>query len=132
MSKRAADTETTVEAPPLRAPECRRDKQRVIVFRSEDPGMTTYAMVSKKLAYEHGLAKEWKASKLLGDTDPSETKDWMTLCRLSCMSYHVKDPAAALAAPDIAMGDPCLNTDRAPSKQELQLPLAGIVMVYDH
>lgn len=132
MSKRAADTEPTVQAPPLRAPECRRDKQRVIVFRGEQADMTTYAMVSKKLAYDIGLAKEWKASKLLDDAAASDHKDWITLCRLSCASYQVQNPAAALAALHPTLPDPCLDTDRVPSKQERQLPLASIVMVYDH
>lgn len=132
MSKRAADTEPTVAAPPLRAPECKRDKLRAIVFRAEDPSMTTYAMASKKLAYQLGLAAEWKASKSLNDADPHSKKKWRVLCRLSCASYYLQDPAAALAALDPAMPEPCLDTDRAPTKHELHLPLASIVMVYDH
>ena len=138
MSKRAAepDTETAPGAPALRAAEpdaetASDDEVCVVVVRGEEADATVVFRVSKLLARNHGLADEWNDLGSLADIDPSKREAWRKLCRLSCASYDVEDPAAALAALDPE--HPRLHSwfDRIVSNETRKLPLHRILMVYD-
>ena len=139
MSKRAADpdTETAPGAPALRATEpdaetSPDDEVCVVVVRGEEADATSVIRVSKLLARNHGLADEWDDLESLADIDPSNRNAWRKLCRLSCASHDVEDPAAALAA--LHPKRPQLNScfDRIVSNETRKLPLHRILMVYDH
>jgi hypothetical protein len=134
MSKRAAepDAETAPDAPALRVQERDCDEVCVVVVRGEEADATSVFRVSKLLAHNYGLADEWDDLESLADIDPSNRKAWRKLCRLSCASYDVEDPAAALAALHPKHPQPHSCFYRVDSNETRKLPLHRILMVYDH